>query len=163
MAPQINYVSPSDLPDYQPAFFATSAKADDDGNIWILGRTDDVMNVSGHRISTSEVESALVDHPAVAEAARTYAFVIDSGVANTTGDLNLNTTWSKSFIPGETAFQDGLGHGTHVAGTIGALVNGVGVVGVVCVVVVAVVFVVVVVVVVVVVTDPCRTVQYLVI
>ena len=62
--------------------------------------------------------------------AGTYAFVIDSGVANTTGDLNLNTTWSKSFIPGETAFQDGLGHGTHVAGTIGALVNGVGVVGV---------------------------------
>ncbi len=41
----------------------------DDGDIWILGRVDDVMNVSGHRISTAEVGSALVSHPAVAEAA----------------------------------------------------------------------------------------------
>ncbi|HNL51384.1 MAG TPA: acetyl-coenzyme A synthetase, partial [Actinomycetota bacterium] len=40
-----------------------------DGAIWLLGRVDDVMNVSGHRISTTEVESALVSHPAVAEAA----------------------------------------------------------------------------------------------
>src|SRR3712207_4830105 len=40
-----------------------------DGNIWLLGRVDDVMNVSGHRISTTEVESSLVGHPAVAEAA----------------------------------------------------------------------------------------------
>ena len=44
-------------------------KLDDDGYLWLLGRVDDVMNVSGHRISTTEVESALVDHPAVAEAA----------------------------------------------------------------------------------------------
>ena len=42
---------------------------DEDGYLWLLGRVDDVMNVSGHRISTTEVESALVDHPAVAEAA----------------------------------------------------------------------------------------------
>jgi acetyl-CoA synthetase len=42
---------------------------DEDGNYWFMGRIDDVMNVSGHRISTAEVESALVDHPAVAEAA----------------------------------------------------------------------------------------------
>ncbi|MDD6792435.1 MAG: acetyl-coenzyme A synthetase, partial [Thermobifida fusca] len=42
---------------------------DDDGDIWLLGRVDDVMNVSGHRISTTEVESALVAHPTVAEAA----------------------------------------------------------------------------------------------
>jgi acetyl-CoA synthetase len=42
---------------------------DEDGNFWFMGRIDDVMNVSGHRISTTEVESALVDHPAVAEAA----------------------------------------------------------------------------------------------
>ena len=48
---------------------ATAAKLDDDGYLWLLGRVDDVMNVSGHRISTTEVESALVDHPAVAEAA----------------------------------------------------------------------------------------------
>ena len=60
----------------------------------------------------------------------TYAFVIDSGVLNTTGDLNLNTTWSKSWINGESAFTDGNGHGTHVAGTIAALANGIGVVGV---------------------------------
>jgi acetyl-CoA synthetase len=45
------------------------AKKDDDGDIWLLGRIDDVMNVSGHRISTTEVESALVSNPAVAEAA----------------------------------------------------------------------------------------------
>jgi acetyl-CoA synthetase len=50
-------------------FAGDGARVDAEGNIWILGRTDDVMNVSGHRISTSEIESALVDHPAVAEAA----------------------------------------------------------------------------------------------
>jgi acetyl-CoA synthetase len=42
---------------------------DEDGDFWLLGRIDDVMNVAGHRISTIEVESALVDHPVVAEAA----------------------------------------------------------------------------------------------
>src|SRR5438067_13513888 len=45
------------------------ARVDEDGDFWLLGRVDDVMNVSGHRISTIEVESALVDHPKVAEAA----------------------------------------------------------------------------------------------
>ncbi|SDP97027.1 acetyl-CoA synthetase [Actinopolyspora xinjiangensis] len=50
-------------------FAGDGAKYDDDGDIWLLGRVDDVMNVSGHRISTTEVESALVSHPAVAEAA----------------------------------------------------------------------------------------------
>ncbi len=50
-------------------FAGDGAKIDSDGYIWVLGRVDDVMNVSGHRISTAEVESALVDHPAVAEAA----------------------------------------------------------------------------------------------
>jgi acetyl-CoA synthetase len=50
-------------------FAGDGAKIDEDGYIWFLGRVDDVMNVSGHRISTTEVESALVDHPAVAEAA----------------------------------------------------------------------------------------------
>jgi acetyl-CoA synthetase len=44
-------------------------RRDTDGNYWFMGRIDDVMNVSGHRISTTEVESALVDHHAVAEAA----------------------------------------------------------------------------------------------
>ncbi len=50
-------------------FAGDGAKLDDDGAIWLLGRVDDVMNVSGHRISTTEVESALVSHPMVAEAA----------------------------------------------------------------------------------------------
>jgi len=50
-------------------FAGDGAKVDADGYLWLLGRVDDVMNVSGHRISTTEVESALVDHPAVAEAA----------------------------------------------------------------------------------------------
>ncbi|MGY1855208.1 acetate--CoA ligase [Modestobacter sp. SYSU DS0290] len=50
-------------------FAGDGAKKDADGNIWLLGRVDDVMNVSGHRISTTEVESALVSHPTVAEAA----------------------------------------------------------------------------------------------
>jgi acetyl-CoA synthetase len=50
-------------------FAGDGAKLDDDGYFWLLGRVDDVMNVSGHRISTTEVESALVDHPKVAESA----------------------------------------------------------------------------------------------
>jgi acetyl-CoA synthetase len=50
-------------------FAGDGAKYDEDGAIWLLGRVDDVMNVSGHRISTTEVESALVSHPTVAEAA----------------------------------------------------------------------------------------------
>jgi acetyl-CoA synthetase len=55
---------------WQGLYFAgDGAKLDDDGAIWLLGRVDDVMNISGHRISTTEVESALVSHPSVAEAA----------------------------------------------------------------------------------------------
>jgi acetyl-CoA synthetase len=55
---------------YPGVYFAgDGARIDEDGDFWLLGRVDDVMNVSGHRISTIEVESALVDHPAVAEAA----------------------------------------------------------------------------------------------
>lgn len=50
-------------------FAGDGAKIDADGYLWLVGRVDDVMNVSGHRISTTEVESAFVDHPAVAEAA----------------------------------------------------------------------------------------------
>jgi acetyl-CoA synthetase len=55
----------------QPGVYFTGdgAKRDKDGYLWLLGRIDDVMNISGHRVSTMEVESALVDHPAVAEAA----------------------------------------------------------------------------------------------
>jgi acetyl-CoA synthetase len=55
---------------YAGLYFAgDGAKKDEDGDLWLLGRVDDVMNVSGHRISTTEIESALVSHPSVAEAA----------------------------------------------------------------------------------------------
>ncbi len=50
-------------------FAGDGAKKDDDGDLWLLGRVDDVMNISGHRLSTTEIESALVSHPKVAEAA----------------------------------------------------------------------------------------------
>ena len=50
-------------------FAGDGAKRDEDGDLWLLGRVDDVMNISGHRLSTAEVEHALVGHPAVAEAA----------------------------------------------------------------------------------------------
>jgi acetyl-CoA synthetase len=53
-----------------PFYFAgDGARLDEDGDVWLLGRVDDVMNVSGHRLSTAEIESALVAHPLVAEAA----------------------------------------------------------------------------------------------
>ena len=55
---------------FESIYFAgDGAKKDEDGDLWLLGRVDDVMNVSGHRISTTEVESALVSHPSIAEAA----------------------------------------------------------------------------------------------
>jgi acetyl-CoA synthetase len=55
---------------YKDTYFAgDGARIDENGDFWLLGRVDDVMNVSGHRLSTIEVESALVDHPKVAEAA----------------------------------------------------------------------------------------------
>src|ERR1700736_2084814 len=62
-------------------FAGDGAKLDEDGYIWLLGRVDDVMNVSGHRISTTEVESALVDHPSVAEAACVGALDATTGPA----------------------------------------------------------------------------------
>jgi len=80
-------------------FAGDGAKLDNDGAMWLLGRVDDVMNVSGHRISTTEVESALVSHEAVAEAAvvgandamtgqAIVAFVIlRGGVAHHDGDV----------------------------------------------------------------------------
>ena len=84
--------------DAQGYYFAgDGAKKDEDGDLWLLGRVDDVMNVSGHRISTTEVESALVSHALVAEAAVVgandattgqgiVAFVILRGEAGDTGD-----------------------------------------------------------------------------
>lgn len=83
---------------FETMYFAgDGAKKDEDGDIWLLGRVDDVMNISGHRLSTTEIESALVSHPAVAEAAvvgaadettgqAIVAFVILRGDAVDTGD-----------------------------------------------------------------------------
>ena len=62
-------------------FAGDGAKLDEDGDIWLLGRVDDVMNVSGHRLSTTEIESALVSHPKVAEAAVVGAKDEDTGQA----------------------------------------------------------------------------------
>jgi acetyl-CoA synthetase len=62
-------------------FAGDGAKLDEDGDIWLLGRVDDVMNVSGHRLSTTEIESALVSHPSVAEAAVVGANDPDTGQA----------------------------------------------------------------------------------
>ncbi|GIG90943.1 acetate--CoA ligase [Plantactinospora endophytica] len=78
-------------------FAGDGAKKDDDGDLWLLGRVDDVMLVSGHNISTTEVESALVSHPSVAEAAvvgatdpttgqAIVAFTIPRGSVDTEGD-----------------------------------------------------------------------------
>lgn len=88
---------------FEGVYFAgDGAKLDDEGAIWLLGRVDDVMNISGHRISTTEVESALVSHEAVAEAAVVgaadamtgqgiVAFVIlRAGIAHADGE-ELNT------------------------------------------------------------------------
>jgi acetyl-CoA synthetase len=84
---------------YPGRYFAgDGAKIDEDGYLWLLGRVDDVMNVSGHRVSTTEVESALVDHQAVAESAVVGAndpttgqaiigYVILKGSAEPTDDL----------------------------------------------------------------------------
>jgi acetyl-CoA synthetase len=89
------------------------ARVDEDGDFWLLGRIDDVMNVSGHRISTIEVESALVDHPAVAEAAvcgRADAQTGQAIVAYVT--LKANTEASPKRL---AELRD------HVAGKIGKL------------------------------------------
>ncbi|MBG0565252.1 acetate--CoA ligase [Actinoplanes aureus] len=78
-------------------FAGDGAKKDEDGSLWLLGRVDDVMLVSGHNISTTEVESALVSHPSVAEAAvvgatdpttgqAIVAFTIPRGNVDTSGD-----------------------------------------------------------------------------
>jgi acetyl-CoA synthetase len=66
---------------YGPGVYFTGdgAKQDDDGYFWLMGRIDDVINVAGHRLSTTEIESTLVEHPAVAEAAATGAFDPDRG------------------------------------------------------------------------------------
>jgi len=91
-------------------FAGDGAKLDDDGYLWLLGRVDDVMNVSGHRISTTEVESALVSHPAVAEAA-----VVGANDATTGQAIIAYVT----LVGGASADEQDLRN--HVAKEIGAI------------------------------------------
>lgn len=94
-------------------FTGDGAKRDKDGYLWVLGRVDDVMNVAGHRLSTMEVESALVDHPSVVEAAvvgRADSIKGQAIVAFSTLKKGLKTS---SRLAGE------LRH--HVANKIGAI------------------------------------------
>jgi acetyl-CoA synthetase len=96
---------------YPGRYFAgDGAKLDEEGYFWLLGRVDDVMNVSGHRISTTEVESALVSHPAVAEAA------VVGAPDPTTGQAIIAYVTLRG---GVDAGVDDLR--THVAGEIGAI------------------------------------------
>ncbi|HZU72849.1 MAG TPA: AMP-binding protein, partial [Acidimicrobiales bacterium] len=94
-------------------FAGDGAKLDDDGYFWLLGRVDDVMNVSGHRVSTTEVESALVDHPTVAEAA-----VVGANDA-TTGQAIIAYVTLKS--GNQASEEHGQALRSHVAGRIGPI------------------------------------------
>ena len=91
-------------------FAGDGAKLDDDGYLWLLGRVDDVMNVSGHRISTTEVESALVSHPSVAEAA-----VVGANDATTGQAIIAYVTLVGGMEVDEQVLRN------HVAGEIGAI------------------------------------------
>jgi acetyl-CoA synthetase len=95
-------------------FAGDGARYDEDGDIWLLGRVDDVMNVSGHRISTAEVESALVAHPAVAESAVVGAADPTTGQAIVAFViLRGGTQWSEGEVTG--ALRE------HVAHEIGPI------------------------------------------
>ncbi len=98
-------------------FAGDGAKLDDDGAIWLLGRVDDVMNVSGHRISTTEVESALVSHEAVAEAA------VVGATDETTGQGIVAFVILRGGVPEETAKGEQLVQDlrNHVAREIGPI------------------------------------------
>ena len=91
-------------------FAGDGAKLDDEGYLWLLGRVDDVMNVSGHRISTTEVESALVSHPSVAEAA-----VVGANDATTGQAIIAYVTLRGGLEVDEKVLRD------HVASEIGAI------------------------------------------
>jgi acetyl-CoA synthetase len=94
-------------------FAGDGAKLDDDGYFWLLGRVDDVMNISGHRVSTTEVESALVDHPSVAEAA------VIGAKDETTGQAIVAFVTLKGGF--EAASQHGEELRSHVSQKIGAI------------------------------------------
>jgi acetyl-CoA synthetase len=98
-------------------FAGDGAKKDDDGDLWLLGRVDDVMNVSGHRISTTEVESALVSHPAVAEAAVVGATDETTGQA-IVAFVIVRGSFADEHATGEQLVRD---LRSHVAKEIGAI------------------------------------------
>ncbi|MDX6512953.1 MAG: acetyl-CoA synthetase [Gaiellaceae bacterium] len=99
---------------YDGVYFAgDGARIDQDGDFWLLGRVDDVMNVSGHRISTIEIESALVDHQKVAEAA------VCSRKDATTGEAIVAYVTLKSGNEGSLAMLEELRN--HVGKKIGAI------------------------------------------
>ncbi len=99
---------------YKDVYFAgDGARIDRDGDFWLLGRVDDVMNVSGHRISTIEVESALVDHQEVAEAA------VCSRKDATTGEAIVAYVTLKGGAEGSVEKMEELRN--HVAKKIGAI------------------------------------------
>ena len=91
-------------------FAGDGAKLDSEGYLWLLGRVDDVMNISGHRISTTEVESALVSHPAVAEAA-----VVGANDPTTGQAIIAYVTLRGGYEANETELRN------HVAKEIGAI------------------------------------------
>jgi len=82
-------------------FAGDGAKLDEDGDIWLLGRVDDVMNISGHRLSTTEIESALVSHHKVAEAAVVGANDADTGQAVNAFVILRESALEEADAPGE--------------------------------------------------------------
>ncbi len=100
-----------------PLYFAgDGARLDEDGDIWLLGRVDDVMNVSGHRLSTAEIESALVSHPIVAESAVVGAADEATGQA-VVAFVILRSEHAESYTPEEASTL----LRAHVADQIGAI------------------------------------------
>ncbi|MES2092751.1 MAG: acetate--CoA ligase [Actinomycetota bacterium] len=100
-----------------PLYFAgDGARLDEDGDIWLLGRVDDVMNVSGHRLSTAEIESALVSHPIVAESAVVGAADEATGQA-VVAFVILRSEHAESYAPEEASTL----LRAHVADQIGAI------------------------------------------
>jgi acetyl-CoA synthetase len=99
-------------------FPGDGAKRDEDGDLWLLGRVDDVMLVAGHNISTTEVESALVSHPKVAESA-----VVGATDPTTTQAIVAFVILRANAVPGSAEEGDALAKQLrdHVANTLGPI------------------------------------------
>jgi len=97
-------------------FAGDGARRDEDGDIWLLGRVDDVMNVSGHRLSTAEIESALVSHPIVAESA------VVGAADETTGQAVVAFVVLRAeHAAGQTVDEASVALRAHVSEAIGAI------------------------------------------